>query len=395
MQQIKHKPYTKSYLPILLAFILTNEILDNYILNIFSSLEKQSKFLEFTFYLFFLLVQIIASPIQAGYSDFYCRKKSLVVSLSFSAITLIPAFFFFHNIFPSVLVLALMTVIKGGFGNTLPLSWAAIADTQTKNIRFSFGLSTTAMALGYLALILLNNLFKLKDLTIVLFFVFITLALLCVKQFLDIRADKRKDSDAYEIPSLKNDVKELINNFLKRYRFRKGLKAFLLWEVSFYSIHILDVDLKILKFKGLTLAMIFGYIVGVICLRFAKKEDYEIIKIGYKISIISILPIFVLFPFFRDVKLIMMPCYFVYALGIAFLVPSLFAIMAKEMESHEQGKIYGLFDSTDTVAFLLSSIVSMLYNYLKLNPIYIVSFSFFIFIISWFPYAKFRNASSE
>jgi hypothetical protein len=49
----------------------------------------------------------------------------------------------------------------------------------------------------------------------------------------------------------------------------------------------------------------------------------------------------------------------------------------------------------DTVAYLIASMVSMTYDYFKLNSIYIVSFSFLVFIISRLPYAKFRKASSE
>lgn len=66
-------------------------------------------------------------------------------------------------------------------------------------------------------------------------------------------------------------------------------------------------------------------------------------------------------------------------------------MLSKERESHELGRIYGLLDSVDTVAFLVSSISIIAYNHFHLNIIYIVTFSFLTVAVSWFPYARFNK----
>jgi hypothetical protein len=154
----------------------------------------------------------------------------------------------------------------------------------------------------------------------------------------------------------------------------------------------LDIDLQIKEFKGLTLSMILGYLVGVACLwMFSRKKDEEMIKLGYTISLISFIPIFTCAPFISNITTLSIVCYFFYAIGAAFLAPSLFSTLSRERNSHEQGKIYGLLDSADTLAFLLSSIIAMIYYWLRIHQIFIISFSFIALLVSWWPYAGFRK----
>lgn len=385
------KKLSKIYLSQLLAFIFVDEICNNYFLNIFDGLS--SKIQEFSFYLFFLIVQILFSPIQSTYSDLYCRKKSLVISLFASALSLIPAYLYFKQLLTPIILLGMMSSIKGIFGNNLPLSWAAIADTQNKSVRLSLALSTSAMALGYLGLILLRKMFGNEGLVKVIFFMFIILSFICAKKFFDIRDKKYWEKD--KKISFSNEIRLLVNNFLKSRRFRKGLLTFIYWEISFYSIHMLDVDLKIKEFKGLTLAMILGYLVGVTCLwKFSKKKDHELIKYGFIISILSFLPIFILTPIVSDIEKVIISCYFFYALGSAFLIPSLFSTLSNERKASEQGKIYGLLDSADTIAFLVATLITMGYHWIQMNQFFIVFFSFTVFLLSWWSYAAFKKTST-
>jgi len=159
---------------------------------------------------------------------------------------------------------------------------------------------------------------------------------------------------------------------------------------------MLDVDLKIRAFKGLTMAMIMGYLIGVFFLwMFRRKEDQQMIKIGYTISIIALIPIFILFPFASDLKMTIISCYFFYALGAAFLAPSLFSMLSKERKPHEQGKIYGLLDSTDAIALLIASLAALIYQWLELKQIVIIFVSLIAFIASWGPYATFKKITQK
>lgn len=386
------------YLPLLLSFILIDEVSNNYIYNVFSTYSGIKVFL---LYSSFLLVQIIGSPIQAGYSDFYCRKKSLIISLSSSFLSIILTVLSIINSYFALPLLALVILTKGGLGNNLPLSWAGIADTQTRNFRFSLGLSTAAMALGYFILVLISDFFNGMQAAFIMSIIFIILIYSCIKKFKDIRDMQTKDIFNERsirisfLGAIVMEIKLLINNFLKIRRTRKALLAFMLWEISFYTALIVDADLQIKDFKNLSISILIGYLFGVLILKFSsRKSDHEMIKIGYILSIISLIPIFLLSPFITT-KILMMPCYFVYSLAAAFLAPSLFSILSKERAIHEQGKIYGLIDSTDTVAFLIATLSVMLYNFLKVEPIYLFSFSLLMFIVSWVPYAEFKKTKSE
>jgi len=378
---------------------MADEICNNYLFTIFSEQAAAKKII---LYVSLLLLQMIASPIQAGFSDFYCRKKSLVVSLSCSCLSLIFAFIFEINLFISGFIFVLMIFAKGGLGNTLPLSLAGVSDTQSSNVRFSFGMCTAAMASGYLALILLEKLFRFDKLVIMLILIFIILIIICAKSFKDIR-DKEgpsphQHSSRSRLEMLKHDfnlVKEeisMIINELSHKRTRKALTTFLLWEISLYSIHMLDVDLQIDKFYNLTTSMVLGYLIGIYLLKKLNKlTDKKMISIGYKTCIFSVIPFFILFPLLNDSRYLMLFCYFFYNMGTVFLAPSLFSTLANERKPHEQGKMFGLLESTDTVSFLFAAIAAIFYNISRLPAIYIVSFSFLTFLASWVPYDRFNK----
>lgn len=378
------------YLPILLIFILIDEISDNYILTIFS--QKTLKW-EFIFYCLFLVIQAIASPIQAGYSDFYSRKKSLVIALFCSALSLLVMLFYLQN--PLLWLLGLVCLVKAGVGNILPIAWAAIADTQSTNFRFSLGLSTAAIAVGYLLLIIMQRFFVSRMTGIIITFLFAVVIYLCIRKFNDIR-DKKNNFEE-ELNNEKSIVKEIhliIHDFLKQRRTRKALITFLLWEFSFYIVHMQDVDFEIKEFENITPAMALGYLLGIGILGLSKKSDEKMIQIGYLTSLLAFAPIFFINHLINKVLIIAIPCYFIYSMGAAFLVPSLFSILSKERKSNEQGKIYGLIDSVDTFAFLFSSIFVILCSYLKIKPIFVIIFSFLIILISIHYYVEFKKSDT-
>jgi len=386
------------YLSMLLLFLLGDEICNNYIFESFT-LENHSR--EFALYISFLVIQVFFSPVQAAFSDLYCRKKSLVVSLTFSLVA-IACVYIFANLYKTFMLLWIVLLFKGILGNTLPISLAGVADAKRKDTRLAMGLCTGAMSAGYLILILLGKVFSLKSLSIPLVCVFVVLIFICVKYFLDIRdKEGREDSNQssdHLFVTLKNGILALyreIKLVISELKCKKTLLAlitFLFWEISQYSIHMLDVDLKLKEFSDLTTSMVCGYLLGLMFLwLLKKKEDFQMINLGYIIGMCSVLPIFILYPFFKDSKILLIAGYFLYNFGAVFLAPSLFSILAGERKPHDQGKIFGLLDSTDTIAFLIASIVAISYSNTSRNPLFIVSFSLFMYIISWFFYRSFKR----
>jgi len=378
------------YLVLLLSFLFSDEICSNYILADFSQFPSGK---EFILYMAFLVTVIFLSPIQSAISDLHCRKKSLMVALSFSTISIF--IIFISNIFHyTFLSFFLIILTKGGLGNTLPLSLAGVADTQSGDTRLAMGFCTGAMAAGYLALILFEKFFHKTALPIFLIILFFVIIFLCFKFFYDIR-DKGgkttlKPSGNSKWKVLLKERKlifheiKLISIELKCKRARRALITFLLWEVSQYSIHMLNVDLQIRQFSNLTASMASGYLIGIFILKLSRKfSDSRMIRVGYSVCLLSILPFFFFTPVVNNTRILMLACYFFYNLGTVFLAPSLFSILAKEREPHEQGKIFGLLESTDTIAFLFASIAAISYNISRLHPIYIVSFSTVVLLLSW------------
>jgi MFS family permease len=137
------------YLPILVFCILANVVGDNSILRMFNT---QKPLIALILSTGMIGLQILSAPIQAGFSDFYCRKKSLIVSLTFSCLGLIILVFFKSRNLLSIFPLIVVLVMNGMFGNTIPLAWGALADTQKKNLRFSLALTTGAYSIAYMVL---------------------------------------------------------------------------------------------------------------------------------------------------------------------------------------------------------------------------------------------------
>ena len=147
------------YLPILIFCILANVVGNNSILRVF---RDQIPLIALVLSITMIVLQIVAAPIQAGFSDFYCRRKSLIVSLIFSCLSLVVLIFFKSIGLLSLIPLVLVVFMNGMFGNTIPLAWAALADTQKKNLRFSLALTTGAYSIAYMILAT-SNLFVITN----------------------------------------------------------------------------------------------------------------------------------------------------------------------------------------------------------------------------------------
>ncbi len=147
------------YLPILIFCILANVVGDNGILRVFG---VQRPLLALILPTVMIIMQILAAPVQAGFSDFYCRKKSLIVSLVFTSLSLVILVFFKSKHLLTIFPLILVAIMNGIFGNTVPLAWAALADIQKTNLRFSLALTTGAYSAGYMILAI-SNLFVITN----------------------------------------------------------------------------------------------------------------------------------------------------------------------------------------------------------------------------------------
>jgi len=382
------------------SFFVYSDIICENILIIVN--DQQPHLIATTFVFGFLVLQIIFASIQSALSDFLGRKKSLIFSLSVSLFSLICAYLYtnFHFHFGFLLILALVS--KAIWGNTIPISFAAIADSQGKNYRRSFALASSTYSIAFITIILINF-FSTRDfINILISTVFLLFSLFtCIFAFKD-KSDKTAHLP-YDIQHIENSrnffskfwmlgIREigLLKKELRRPLTKYALSAYILWEISMYSVIISQIDLSNNSPQQITLAMMFAYLFGAFILQirpFTKISDRKILKFAYILSFFSFLPYFVLVGFINSQNLLIGVCYTLHALGNAFLSPTILSILATGRSTHDQGKILGLAESSDTVAFLIATIFVMVYATYQLPISFLVIFSFVAFSTSWVYYS--------
>ncbi len=366
--------------------------------------DQQSHLIASVFLFGFLVLQVLFASIQSGLSDFFGRKKSLIFSFSVSLFCLLCIYLYhdYYMRFGILLILAMAS--KALFGNTIPISFAAIADTQGKNYRRAFALGSSTYSIAFISLIVIN-LFSSRDVTNISFAAIILLislifCMLGFKDVSDITADLPHNvNPAYYAGNFfskfwKLGTREicLLIKELRKPLTSYGLSAYLLWEISMYSIIISQIDLNDGSTKHITLAMMVGYLLGVLLLQIRpciKISDRKIITFGYVFSFLSFLPFLLVF-FIQSQSILIGICYTLHAIGNAFLSPTILSILATGRSTHDQGKILGLVESADTAAFLLATIFVVIYSTYQWSISYLVLFSFVSFSISWvyFPLIK-------
>ncbi len=391
MYPSKHSKQNR-FLALILLFVAFDVLCDNYLAGSFSN---ETPIRQFFLIGGLLILQILISPLQAGISDFYGRKLSLIVSLSFSLFSLIFVCLYDLHILAFLPVLILINLTKGVFGNTVPIAWAAVGDMEGRDFRFSFAKATAAYAVGYLVLIFLNKTFSNAYATLLLIFAFVFALFLCIRFFFDlkdIKLQKIKQKNISfpkyilsEIALIHKDVSDRANQYI--------FLAWILWEISIYAILVLYADFVNYESSLVEILMMIGYLCGTYSIKFLSHiEDSRMIRIGYKISLASLVPYFLLVPFVNNMNAVLAACYFFHAIGNALLSPTLFSIISKRRKAHERGKIYGLAESADTIAFLIAAVAIVVYKYYKMDVFFLVCFSFTTACISWIPYRNFEKS---
>jgi hypothetical protein len=139
-----------------------------------------------------------------------------------------------------------------------------------------------------------------------------------------------------------------------------------------------------------------GYLCGTISMKFLSQiPDSKMVRIGYTISVFSLIPYFAFSNFIKNVDALLAICYFFHAVGNSYLSPTLLSIISKNRKEHERGKIYGLAESYDTIAFLISGIIILTSRQLKLDIFFLVCVSFLAVLISWIPYSRFEKLKAS
>jgi len=108
-----------------------------------------------------------------------------------------------------------------------------------------------------------------------------------------------------------------------------------------------------------------------------KWHDQHVLRFGYRISTVSVITIFIASIFGVQYSYyVSILAYVVFSFGYGFFIPCLFSMISKVRQPHEQGKIYGLIDSVDTIAFATALLFGVFILNFKL--IMVISFLFLI-----------------
>lgn len=385
---------------ILFYFVFMDESVNNFIIKTGSKVLQN----ESIFIYLFLFLQFIFSPLQAGFSDYFVRKNSLMISVFFTLISII--LFKISMLASNLCFLYSALILKGIFGNTMPIAWAGIADiSKRNNFRFMLALSICAMAVGswgslFLVLHTTFDVFYFIILKITVGALFLFLIFYLMNHFSDKKLEKKENyqysSNLYlVIKKIILKIKKeffLLFGFLKEPNKYKILLVFICTEFSFYQIlfRIEAFDFNCLV--ALPLGIGIGYTLGTFLLKFLKIGDKRLVIYGIIIACIAlfILTLFSLVNFYSFY--VFLTLFALFSFSFALLTPSLFSIIYPIDHPHIAGKIYGLVDSSDSFASILTFMVVLNTKNIQCSSFYIVYLiSLFMMLLSLFLILKIKN----
>lgn len=304
---------------------------------------------EYAVGVFFLVyfLQFVSSTIQGGISDHSNRRISLIIA--FNAVLVGQIFFLLA--FQHHYLLWGAIASYGLLGNITPIARAALADTELKdNFRLSVGLSTIAIALGWVLMAFASYYMS-------AFLGCILVTVLCFAcNFLVRHIKDPKDRPHREPFSLKHEF-SVISSLFKHPEIYWGLLGYFIAEIAFYQIfargkgQVYDP-----KVRFIVTTWVLGYVMGAVLQHFLFRKHKERSGIfwGSCISITAMvcLIIFTASDFGNTTVLAITNASF--ALGFGFFIPCLFSIVSQRYKSHLQGKIYGLVDAVDSLALMIA-----------------------------------------
>lgn len=342
----------------------------------------------------FMALSMPGSLLLSGWSDFHCRRKTLILSLSCAFLS----FFIIAlcRIFDSKALCISSLCVKAILGNVTPICLATLADIISKNrFRNVLALAIVAYSIGIWMPIYFKNSLIVESSFLFIFSTIIVISIALT--ILYIREEKFDNVKFYKNPAnfisfikfFKKDTK-LIAVFLASPIIGPAILCFLFGEISYYQF-LLRGELmpKADFYVSQALVLAIGYYIGttiLLFLGFFNIKDITCIRIGLFISLTA--SAIIIFEHYSSIignYISILIAFF--SIGFSFVTPSLFAAISKISKGEEQGKIFGSMDSTDTFATLSSALIIKQTSF---YPSYIILlFTFLIFSLSCVFFFKF------
>lgn len=319
------------------------------------------------------ILSIIFSPLQAGISDTYCRKKSLIFAL---IITLLSTTFYLIWVdYQNIFFLTLYIIFVGVAGNVTPIILSSFKDIikSFTNFRFIISIWILTFYLGEsFPDILRQKLPKGSLLGLSTFLSFVALFLLVVF-FKDTR-DKSK------LPKIlvKDQASYIYQNFFKNKLFLLSLLGYFFAIISLYQITFRSEILKNLLFENIPLEFIIGSLMGMIFFKFFKKDDTKSFYLGFISSLVAINLLFLLS--YLDIKYnqINIGLVIIYSFGYCLFISSLYCILTKPRHHHDYGKIFGIIESIDSLGYFFAASLIFFLKDIQMPNIWLISSLFML-----------------
>ncbi|MCX6989761.1 MAG: MFS transporter [Chlamydiae bacterium] len=310
----------------------------------------------------YLLAAIPFALFLASLSDFHCRRRILIFALTSLVVSGIFILFFLKYDNNWIAYIALMFKATGG--NVTPVALASVATiAPLKKFTTSLAVAICAYALGSWVPIYLRSFTHIPLILIVFSLVVISVVcyIIAIKWFKEASFDGFKfENNSLNLKCFfsfaRKDLKE-IAHFCLLTPVILVFSGYIFSEISFYQILLRGELLAENDFySSLSLKLGLGYYAGTGILWFLQRRggtDGQCLKLGTVIAFLSLVSA-VIFSYVESSPLYK---YFIpsLSLGFALFIPSLFSILSKIKNLDDQGKIYGLLDSTDTISVLIAA----------------------------------------
>ena len=341
-----------------------------------------------------MAISIPGALLLAGWSDFHCRRKTLILTLVFAFLSFILMIIYKLCDINGFGIASLF--IKAILGNVTPICFATLADIiSQKRFRNALALAIVAYSIGiWIPIYFRSSLESVSNfffLLVAITIISIICTILFVKDdiFDNVKFYKNPANLKSFVSFFKKDTR-LIILFLISSIVAPALLCFFFGEISYYQFLLRGELLSEADFYiSQALVLAIGYYIGTVILLvlgWLNIKDMTCIKIGLLISFLSSGAI-IFENYFNILGSHQRILVALFSIGFSLVTPSLFASISKISKEEEQGKIYGSLDSTETLATLSSILIIKRTKFSTIH--HILLFTFLIFSLSCVFFLKF------
>lgn len=305
------------------------------------------------FILGFYLIQIIAAPFQAAYSDHSCRRKSLI--FAFTIITISHGLLCLAVNY-GVVYLILSLVLSGLLGNSVPICIAGLMDIDylrnVKKLMVVFSITLAVAWIIYEYGLYLVGTFNFLIFTTACCFTCIFLAVFMFKDPRDKDPSPKRFNFSLELKG--------ISNILRQRWLFLVVKGYLFTEIVYFTLfyyHVLE-STKLMLLLVVT-AYSVGYIIGTIITMYLNLSLYISVRTGLLSALLCVC-LLLLGSFLKAGFVFFIVLSGLLSLAYGIMDPCIYTFIGVNQPAHMRGKVFGVVDSTDNLSEMTTSIIFLL-----------------------------------